>query len=145
MQPNHITITRDQLKNLHDDHIAQIHLNDGTQIYVTEEQQEQPEGEYCTCDDITHHHHERDGPGTFGQHYETEYMDPCPNEANIGEGVLKKRDNYVFYISKNVKEPNNIKKLKIQKLTGVYPTEDIPEEEEEDDDWEDEGKEQEQN
>lgn len=141
MQAKHITITRDQLKDLHNDHISQIHLKDGTQIIITEEEQkqEEPEG-YCTCED--HHHHERDGPGAFGQHYETTYSDPCPNEQNIGEGVLKQRDNYVFYISKNVKEPNNIEKLKWQKKTGVYPLEDIkPEEEEEDDfDWQGEEK-----
>jgi len=51
------------------------------------------------------HKHYNDGNGLFGQHFKTEYSQICPDCTEVG-GIIKRRQNYVLYVSKNVTEEN---------------------------------------
>ena len=57
------------------------------------------------------HNHHNDGIGSFGQHFKTEYSQICP-DCMDGAGVIKQRQNYVLYVSKNVTEENISKRNK---------------------------------
>ena len=57
------------------------------------------------------HNHHQDGIGSFGQHFKTEYNQLCP-DCMDGAGVLKQRQNYVLYVSKNVTNGDISKKHK---------------------------------
>ena len=57
------------------------------------------------------HKHYNDGNGLFGQHFKTEYSQICPDCTEVG-GIIKRRQNYVLYVSKNVTEENISKKHK---------------------------------
>ena len=81
---------------------------------------------YKTFKNKERHNHHQDGIGSFGQHFKTEYNQLCP-DCMDGAGVLKQRQNYVLYVSKNVTEENISKKDKcnnqIQQQT--YPRNNI--------------------
>ena len=52
------------------------------------------------------HNHHQDGIGSFGQHFKTEYSRVCPDCVDDTGAIIKKRQNYVLYVSKNVTEEN---------------------------------------
>ena len=52
------------------------------------------------------HNHHQDGIGSFGQHFKTEYSRVCPDCIDDTGAIIKKRQNYVLYVSKNVTEEN---------------------------------------
>ena len=52
------------------------------------------------------HNHHQDGIGSFGQHFKTEYSSVCPGCISGPGAIIKKRQNYVLYVSKNVTEAN---------------------------------------
>ena len=58
------------------------------------------------------HNHHKDGLGSFGQHFITEYSRFCPDCTEGPGGIVKRRQNYVLYVSKNVTEGNLSKKKK---------------------------------
>ena len=58
------------------------------------------------------HNHHKDGLGSFGQHFITEYSGFCPDCTEGPGGIVKIRQNYVLYVSKNVTEANLSKKKK---------------------------------
>lgn len=58
------------------------------------------------------HNHHKDGLGSFGQHFITEYSQFCPDCTEGPGGIVKRRQNYVLYVSKNVTEGNLSKKKK---------------------------------
>ena len=58
------------------------------------------------------HNHLKDGLGSFGQHFITEYSQFCPDCTEGPGGIVKRRQNYVLYVSKNVTEGNLSKKKK---------------------------------
>lgn len=58
------------------------------------------------------HNHHKDGLGSFGQHFKTEYGQFCPDCTEGPGGIVKRRQNYVLYVSKNVTEANLSKKKK---------------------------------
>lgn len=58
------------------------------------------------------HNHHKDGLGSFGQHFITEYGEFCPDCTEGPGGIVKRRQNYVLYVSKNVTEENLSKKKK---------------------------------
>ena len=64
-----------------------------------------------TNDDGVHNHHQ-DGMGSFGQHFKTEYSPVCPDCTDGPGGVIKQRQNYILYVSKNVTEENLSNKRK---------------------------------
>ena len=48
----------------------------------------------------------KDGIGLFGQYYKTEYTTDHQGDKNVKGGVIKKRHNYVLYVSTKDKESN---------------------------------------
>ena len=58
------------------------------------------------------HNHHKDGLGSFGQHFKTEYGQFCPDCTEGPGGIVKRRQNYLLYVSKNVTEGNLSKKKK---------------------------------
>ena len=58
------------------------------------------------------HNHHKDGLGSFGQHFITEYGEFCPDCTEGPGGIIKRRQNYILYVSKNVTEENLSKKKK---------------------------------
>ena len=58
------------------------------------------------------HNHHKDGLGSFGQHFKTEYGQFCPDCIEGPGGIVKRRQNYLLYVSKNVTEGNLSKKKK---------------------------------
>ena len=64
------------------------------------------------------HNHHRDGIGAFGQHFKTEYSQVCP-DCTQGSGIIKQRQNYMLYVSKNVTEEDISKKHKNKTVVEV--------------------------
>ena len=70
--------------------------------------------------------HHKDGLGAFGQHFKTEYIQICPDCTEVG-GIIKRRKNYVLYVSKNITEENISKnKNKNYSQNKVHIREKIP-------------------
>jgi hypothetical protein len=82
--------------------ISEILLKDGTILKLS------PSKNECSCAEKENHNHHKDGIGLFGQHFKTEYSQNCPDCSE--SGVIKKRKNYVLYVSKNTTDENISKK-----------------------------------
>ena len=96
--------------------ISELKLKDGTIMKVMPETGNSSQNSYNlnytqTFQNKEQHNHHQDGIGSFGQHFKTEYSQVCPDCMN-GAGVLKQRQNYVLYVSKNVTEENISQKKK---------------------------------
>ena len=113
------------------DKISQLTLKDGTILKISPKTNELNQNNFILRDKISlikrkHkienikknsndkglHNHHQDGLGSFGQHFKTEYSQVCPDCADAPGGVIKKRQNYVLYVSKNVTEKNLSNKKK---------------------------------
>ena len=66
------------------------------------------------------HNHHRDGLGTFGQHFKTQYSQVCLDCIEGPGGVLKQRKNYILYVSKNFTEEDVSKKRKDKNNYQMY-------------------------
>ena len=91
--------------------VNQIQLKDGTIVQITDYIQEQKQNQPIiqtgskleeNIETEEGHNHHKDGIGYFGQHYKTQYSNLCEDCAS--SGVIKKRQNYVLYVSKNCTE-----------------------------------------
>ena len=113
MEMNQIILPTQIREILGSNDISQILLKDGTILKITgspdsknvsekkpqeiiENNQEEKELE----EEHEGHNHHKIGSGYFGQHFKTEYNELCPDCMNYG-GVIKKRKNYVLYVSNN--------------------------------------------
>ena len=92
--------------------VVQIQLKDGTILKINDKKESNYifENKENKLNEIEleeekeeRHNHHKSGAGYFGQHFKTEYNELCPDCLNYG-GVIKKRKNYVFYVSKNCTE-----------------------------------------
>ena len=61
------------------------------------------------------HDHHKGGIGYFGHHFKTQYYNNYCADCMIGGGVIKKRKNYVLYVSKNCTENDVALKHKSRK------------------------------
>ena len=102
------TQVREYLKS---NQVNQIQLKDGTIVQITDYIQEQKQNQPIiqtgskleeNIETEEGHNHHKDGIGYFGQHYKTQYSNLCEDCAS--SGVIKKRQNYVLYVSKNCTE-----------------------------------------
>ena len=92
--------------------ITQIKLKDGTILNIndsnnkklyeenTEEIDENQMNEEIEIEEKERHNHYKEGKGYFGQHFKTEYSELCPDWVS-GGSIIKRRNNYVLYVSKN--------------------------------------------
>ena len=108
----------DLIQTLATNQISELKLKDGTIMKVMPETGNSSQNSYNlnytqTFQNKEQHNHHQDGIGSFGQHFKTEYSQVCPDCMN-GAGVLKQRQNYVLYVSKNVTEENISQKKKMQ-------------------------------
>ena len=90
--------------------ISELQLKDGTVLKIIPNTNNSSQNNYNlnytqNLQSKEKHNHHQDGIGSFGQHFKTEYSQICP-ECMEGAGVLKQRQNYVLYVSKNVTEEN---------------------------------------
>ena len=106
----------DLIQTLATNQISELKLKDGTIMKVMPENGNSSQNNYHlnytqNYQNKERHNHHQDGIGSFGQHFKTEYSHVCP-DCMEGAGVLKQRQNYVLYVSKNVTEENISKKNK---------------------------------
>lgn len=92
--------------------ITQIKLKDGTILSIndsnnqklyeenTEEIDENQMNDEIEIEEKERHNHYKEGKGYFGQHFKTEYSELCP-DCVTGGSIIKRRNNYVLYVSKN--------------------------------------------
>ena len=79
--------------------VAQIQLKDGTILTINDSGSKN--GQYIDEKEENHSHHKGD-IGYFGHHFKTEYTkNVCPDCMNREGAVIKKRQNYVLYVSKH--------------------------------------------
>ena len=106
--------------------ISQIQLKDGTIIRITDSNipqyniasQEVQQSSSMNSVELEekeggHNHHK--GMGYFGHHFKTQYYNKLCADCMIGGGVVKKRKNYVLYVSKNCTENDVALKHKLRK------------------------------
>lgn len=98
---------------LSSNNISQIQLKDGTIFQVNQIDNQNLKENQIELEEERHNHH-KGGIGYFGQHFKTEYGKLCPDCSNFG-GIVKKRKNYVLYVSKNCTEGDIALKHKIKK------------------------------
>ena len=136
-----LVITPNEIRQtIANNEISQILLKDGTILKVTQNIKEQNQNNYILRNpsnqsqqnqvlyqgnsaineqdrllirenEKQHTRHHRDGMGSFGQHFKTEYNEIYGDNLK-GKGVLKHRKNYVLYVSKNCTEKNISRKNK---------------------------------
>ena len=121
MEP--LTISSREIKQtIATNQVAQLQLKDGTILRIAPKtgQSNQKNLNYnklssqstqyaqLNSNDNENHNHHQDGIGAFGQHFKTEYSQMCSD--CIDGGVVKQRQNYVLYVSKNITEGNISKK-----------------------------------
>ena len=106
--------------------ISQIQLKDGTIIRITDSNipqyniasQEVQQSSSMNSVELEekeggHNHHK--GMGYFGHHFKTQYYNNLCADCMTGGGVVKKRKNYVLYVSKNCTENDVALKHKLRK------------------------------
>ena len=106
--------------------ISQIQLKDGTIIRITDSNipqyniasQEVQQSNSMNSVELEekeggHNHHK--GMGYFGHHFKTQYYNNLCADCMTGGGVVKKRKNYVLYVSKNCTENDVALKHKLRK------------------------------
>ncbi len=124
MQSNISNLLNEIHQTLESSQISEIKLKNGTILKVSpnfgqlnkkkllrREKENQNENVQQKCKE--NHNHHKDGIGVFGQHFKTEYSQLCP-DCTQECGIIKKRQNYILYVSKNVTEENISKKMKIK-------------------------------
>ena len=113
------------------DQVSQLTLKDGTILKITPKTNLLNQNNFILKDKVTLikrknqnenlqknlndegvHNHHQDGIGSFGQHFKTEYSPVCPDCTDGPGGVIKQRQNYILYVSKNVTEENLSNKRK---------------------------------
>ena len=105
--------------------VSQINLKDGTILTISEsnnlaqnnlnlkgktslinrKKNKKENGQKNSNDKSIHNHYKGD-IGSFGQHFQTEYSQVCPDCMEGPGGIIKRRKNYVLYVSKNITEAN---------------------------------------
>ena len=106
--------------------ISQIQLKDGTILRITDSNipqyniasQEVQQSSSMNSVELEekeggHNHHK--GMGYFGHHFKTQYYNNLCADCMTGGGVVKKRKNYVLYVSKNCTENDVALKHKLRK------------------------------
>ena len=119
MDYNQIIFPSQIKEYLSSNQISQMQLKDGTIINITDaqynpQQNNQKEEMVLEPGEEEAHNHHRIELGYFGHHFQTEYSEICPDCLNQG-GVIKKRKNYVLYVSNNCSEKDVALKHKIKK------------------------------
>ena len=121
MESNLSISPQDIHQTLVSNQISEINLKDGTILKVSNNfgplkkkkwirrEKDKNENVQQNCKEA--HNHYRDGMGAFGQHFKTEYSQICP-DCTEGFGIIKRRQNYVLYVSKNVTDGDISKKHK---------------------------------
>ena len=123
MELNQMILPNQIREVLASNEISQIQLKDGTIIKINEpqvpnynmvkennlnevelEEEQEEEG----------HNHHKGEIGYFGHHFKTEYSEFCPDCLSCGGGVIKRRKNYVLYVSKNCSESDVALKHKLK-------------------------------
>ena len=107
--------------------ISQIQLKDGTILRITDSNipqyniasQEVQQTSSMNSVEFEEkeggHNHHKAGIGYFGHHFKTQYYNNLCADCMIGGGVVKKRKNYVLYVSKNCSENDVALKHKLRK------------------------------
>ena len=107
--------------------ISQIQLKDGTIIRITDsnipqyniQSQEVQQSSSMNSVELEEkeggHNHHKGGMGYFGHHFKTQYYNTLCADCMTGGGVVKKRKNYVLYVSKNCSENDVALKHKLRK------------------------------
>ena len=116
--------------------ISQIQLKDGTIIRITDSNipqyniasQEVQQSSSMNSVELEekeggHNHHK--GMGYFGHHFKTQYYNNLCADCMTGGGVVKKRKNYVLYVSKNCTENDVALKHKLRKSKKQQTQENI--------------------
>ena len=119
MDYNQIIFPSQIKEYLSSNQISQMQLKDGTIINITDaqynpQQNNQKEEMVLEPGEEEAHNHHRIELGYFGHHFQTEYSEICPDCLNQG-GVIKKRKNYVLYVSNNCSENDVALMHKIKK------------------------------
>ena len=133
MKSNQEILPNEIHQTIANNQVSQLTLKDGTILKISESKQSdqsnfilkdkvslinrrknknQSENEQKNLNDNGLHNHHRDGIGAFGQHFQTEYSQVCPDCIEGPGGIIKKRENYILYVSKNITEENVSKKHK---------------------------------
>ncbi len=98
--------------------ISELKLKDGTILKITPILPEKGststliKSQYFQQNCNYNHNHHKDDIGTFGQHFKTEYSQICPECTEVGGGIIKRRQNYILYVSNNVTKENISQKNK---------------------------------
>ena len=87
-------------------------IKDKTSLINRRKNKDKKENEQKNANDKGIHNHYKDSIGSFGQHFQTEYSQVCPDCTEGPGGIIKQRKNYVLYASKNITEANISKKHK---------------------------------
>ena len=129
MQSNLSILLNEIHQTLESSQISEIKLRDGTIIkfspnfgqlnkkkLLRREKENENENVQQECKE--NHNHHKDGMGAFGHHFKTEYSQVCP-DCTQGCGIIKQRQNYILYVSKNVTEDNISKKNKNKTVVQV--------------------------
>ena len=106
--------------------ISQIQLKDGTIIRITDsnipqyniasqEVQQSSSMNSVELEEKEGRHNHHKGMGYFGHHFKTQYYNNLCADCMTGGGVVKKRKNYVLYVSKNCTENDVALKHKLRK------------------------------
>ena len=127
MESNQVILPTQIREILGSNDISQILLKDGTILRITGSPEpknisQNPEQEILENkaeeneleEEHEGHNHHKGGFGYFGQHFKTEYNELCPDCMN-GGGVIKKRKNYVLYVSNNCSGNDVALKHKLKK------------------------------
>jgi len=120
---------------LSSNNISQILLKDGTILRINDSnipqyymESQEPQQSSMNAIDFEEregaHNHHKGGIGYFGHHFKTQYYNTLCADCMIGGGVIKKRKNYVLYVSKNCTENDVALKHKL-KNTKKQPSNQI--------------------
>ena len=119
-QISHITLKDGTILEISEsDQLAQNNqiIKDKTSLINRRKNKDKKENEQKNANDKGIHNHYKDSIGSFGQHFQTEYSQVCPDCTEGPGGIIKQRKNYVLYVSKNITEANISKKHKIIAIT----------------------------
>ena len=133
MEYNQMILPNQIREVLNSNEIAQIQLKDGTVLqindikgsnYIFEKEENKLNEMELEEEKEEGHSHHKGGIGYFGHHFKTEYNELCPDCLKYG-GVIKKRKNYVLYVSKNCSESDVALKHKSKKKEKEFIQEQI--------------------
>ena len=123
MELNQMIFPNQVREVLSSNEVSQIQLKDGTIIRINEpnvpnyntfKETKLNEVELEEEQAEKGHNHHKGEFGYFGHHFKTEYNELCPDCLSCGGGVVKKRKNYVLYVSKNCTESDVALKHKLK-------------------------------